>query len=146
MALIIHHFVDHMSFIICWSCQMMSVHNERMVSEKILQALCDIACSAAYQIGQHVHKPFQKLFLKNVSFNQLFIFFMHVLSHQGKSAVWGVGPYFGRCHPRSHEYGCFICYALPLWESAAMVHRGRPAVSSLAQCASTIYCILLPSI
>lgn len=30
----------------------MSVHNERMVSEKTLKALCDIACTAAYQIGQ----------------------------------------------------------------------------------------------
>ncbi|XP_041804096.1 SMC5-SMC6 complex localization factor protein 2 isoform X2 [Chelmon rostratus] len=33
--------------------KMMSVHNERMVSEKILQALCDIACTAAYKIVKH---------------------------------------------------------------------------------------------
>uniref|UniRef100_A0A3B3BAL8 SMC5-SMC6 complex localization factor protein 2-like n=1 Tax=Oryzias melastigma TaxID=30732 RepID=A0A3B3BAL8_ORYME len=33
--------------------KMMSVHNERMVSEKILHILCDIACSAAYQIAKN---------------------------------------------------------------------------------------------
>lgn len=41
----------------CWSpppciCQMMSVHDERAVSQKIFQTLFDIACTAACQIGQ----------------------------------------------------------------------------------------------
>ncbi|XP_044069597.1 SMC5-SMC6 complex localization factor protein 2 isoform X3 [Siniperca chuatsi] len=39
--------------------KMMSVHNERMVSEKILQALCDIACTAAYQIVKHGSQQFK---------------------------------------------------------------------------------------
>lgn len=33
-------------------CQMMSVHDERSVSQKIFQTLFDIACTAACQIGQ----------------------------------------------------------------------------------------------
>uniref|UniRef100_A0A8C7X3U0 Coiled-coil SMC6 And NSE5 INteracting (CANIN) domain-containing protein n=1 Tax=Oryzias sinensis TaxID=183150 RepID=A0A8C7X3U0_9TELE len=33
--------------------KMMSVHNERMVSDKILHILCDIACAAAYQIAKN---------------------------------------------------------------------------------------------
>lgn len=33
-------------------CQMMSVHDERTVSQKIFQTLFDIACTAACQIGQ----------------------------------------------------------------------------------------------
>lgn len=43
--------------------QMMSVHTERMVSEKLLQALCDIACTAAYQIGQCLSFLLHKLLL-----------------------------------------------------------------------------------
>ncbi|XP_038592659.1 SMC5-SMC6 complex localization factor protein 2 [Micropterus salmoides] len=39
--------------------KMMSVHNERLVSEKILQALCDIACTAAYQIVKHGSQQFK---------------------------------------------------------------------------------------
>ncbi|XP_070772606.1 SMC5-SMC6 complex localization factor protein 2 [Enoplosus armatus] len=39
--------------------KMMSVHTERMVSEKILQALCDIACTAAYQIVKHGSQQFK---------------------------------------------------------------------------------------
>ncbi|KAM4591627.1 SMC5-SMC6 complex localization factor protein 2 isoform 2-T2 [Odontesthes bonariensis] len=39
--------------------KMMSVHSERMVSEKILQALCDIACSAAYQIVKNGSQQFE---------------------------------------------------------------------------------------
>lgn len=39
--------------------QMMSVHNERMVSEKMLQALCDIACTAAYQIVKNRSQQFK---------------------------------------------------------------------------------------
>ncbi|KAM9727413.1 SMC5-SMC6 complex localization factor protein 2 [Menidia menidia] len=39
--------------------KMMSVHSERMVSEKILQALCDIACSAAYQIVKNESQQFE---------------------------------------------------------------------------------------
>ncbi|KAM6915945.1 SMC5-SMC6 complex localization factor protein 2 [Xenentodon cancila] len=39
--------------------KMMSVHSERMVSEKILQALNDIACSAAYQIGKNGSHQFE---------------------------------------------------------------------------------------
>ncbi|XP_059215941.1 SMC5-SMC6 complex localization factor protein 2 isoform X2 [Centropristis striata] len=39
--------------------KMMSVHNERMVSEKILQALCDIACTAAYQIVKKGSQQFK---------------------------------------------------------------------------------------
>uniref|UniRef100_A0A1A7XES9 Family with sequence similarity 178, member A n=1 Tax=Iconisemion striatum TaxID=60296 RepID=A0A1A7XES9_9TELE len=39
--------------------KMMSVHKERMLSEKILQALCDIACSAAYQIVKMDSKRFE---------------------------------------------------------------------------------------
>ncbi|XP_061601229.1 SMC5-SMC6 complex localization factor protein 2 isoform X2 [Cololabis saira] len=38
---------------------MLSVHSERIVSEKILQALKDIACSAAYQIGEKGNHKFQ---------------------------------------------------------------------------------------
>ncbi|XP_049927555.1 SMC5-SMC6 complex localization factor protein 2 isoform X1 [Epinephelus moara] len=39
--------------------KMMSVHNERIVSEKILQALCDIACTAAYQIVKNGNQQFK---------------------------------------------------------------------------------------
>ncbi|XP_037552376.1 SMC5-SMC6 complex localization factor protein 2 [Nematolebias whitei] len=39
--------------------KMMSVHNERLVSEKILQALCDIACSAAYQTVNNESQQFE---------------------------------------------------------------------------------------
>ncbi|XP_041866720.1 SMC5-SMC6 complex localization factor protein 2 isoform X2 [Melanotaenia boesemani] len=39
--------------------KMMSVHSERMLSEKMLQALCDIACSAAYQIVKNGSKEFE---------------------------------------------------------------------------------------
>ncbi|XP_040906375.1 SMC5-SMC6 complex localization factor protein 2 isoform X3 [Toxotes jaculatrix] len=39
--------------------KMMSVHNERMISEKILQALCDIACTAAYQIVKNGSQQFK---------------------------------------------------------------------------------------
>ncbi|XP_051271155.1 uncharacterized protein slf2 isoform X2 [Dicentrarchus labrax] len=39
--------------------QMMSVHSERMISEKILQALCDIACTAAYQIVKNGSQQFK---------------------------------------------------------------------------------------
>ncbi|XP_029377777.1 SMC5-SMC6 complex localization factor protein 2 isoform X3 [Echeneis naucrates] len=39
--------------------KMMSVHNERMVSDKILQALCDIACTAAFQIVKNGSKQFK---------------------------------------------------------------------------------------
>lgn len=39
--------------------KMMSVHSERMVSEKILQALCDIACSTAYQIVKNENQQFK---------------------------------------------------------------------------------------
>ncbi|XP_068183167.1 SMC5-SMC6 complex localization factor protein 2 isoform X3 [Antennarius striatus] len=39
--------------------KMMSVHPERMVSEKILQALCDIACTAAYQIVKNGSQKFK---------------------------------------------------------------------------------------
>ncbi|XP_017286651.1 SMC5-SMC6 complex localization factor protein 2 isoform X2 [Kryptolebias marmoratus] len=39
--------------------KMMSVHNDRMVSEKLLQALCDIACSAAYQIVKNESQQFE---------------------------------------------------------------------------------------
>lgn len=39
--------------------KMMSVHSERMVSEKLLQALCDIACTAAYQIVKNGSKQFE---------------------------------------------------------------------------------------
>ncbi|XP_070834210.1 SMC5-SMC6 complex localization factor protein 2 [Chaetodon trifascialis] len=39
--------------------KMMSVHNERLVSEKILQALCDIACTAAYQIVKNRSQQFK---------------------------------------------------------------------------------------
>ncbi|XP_023261564.1 SMC5-SMC6 complex localization factor protein 2-like [Seriola lalandi dorsalis] len=39
--------------------KMMSVHSERMVSEKILQALCDIACTAAYQIVKNGSQQFK---------------------------------------------------------------------------------------
>ncbi|XP_070697533.1 SMC5-SMC6 complex localization factor protein 2 isoform X2 [Pempheris klunzingeri] len=39
--------------------KMMSVHSERMVSEKILQALCDIACTAAYQIVKNGSQLFK---------------------------------------------------------------------------------------
>ncbi|XP_044228722.1 SMC5-SMC6 complex localization factor protein 2 isoform X4 [Thunnus albacares] len=38
--------------------KMMSVHTERMVSEKILQVLCDIACTAAYQIVKNGSQQF----------------------------------------------------------------------------------------
>ncbi|XP_028279581.1 SMC5-SMC6 complex localization factor protein 2 isoform X2 [Parambassis ranga] len=39
--------------------KMMSVHIERIVSEKILQALCDIACSAAYHIVEKGSQHFK---------------------------------------------------------------------------------------
>nr|XP_046258197.1 uncharacterized protein slf2 isoform X2 [Scatophagus argus] len=39
--------------------KMMSVHNERMVSEKILQALCDIAYTAACQIVKQGSQKFE---------------------------------------------------------------------------------------
>ncbi|GLD65051.1 SMC5-SMC6 complex localization factor protein 2-like isoform X3, partial [Lates japonicus] len=39
--------------------KMMSVHSERMISEKILQALCDIACSAAYQMVKNGSQRFK---------------------------------------------------------------------------------------
>lgn len=39
--------------------KMMSVHNERMLSEKILQALCDIACTAASQIVKNGNQQFK---------------------------------------------------------------------------------------
>ncbi|XP_073338238.1 SMC5-SMC6 complex localization factor protein 2 isoform X2 [Pagrus major] len=39
--------------------KMMSVHNERMVSSQIQQALCDIACTAAYQIVKNGSKQFK---------------------------------------------------------------------------------------
>ncbi|XP_035519703.1 uncharacterized protein slf2 [Morone saxatilis] len=39
--------------------QMMSVHSERMISEKILQALCDIASTAAYQIVKNGSQQFK---------------------------------------------------------------------------------------
>ncbi|XP_068597601.1 SMC5-SMC6 complex localization factor protein 2 [Brachionichthys hirsutus] len=39
--------------------KMMSVHHESVVSEKILQALCDIACTAAYQIVQNGSQTFK---------------------------------------------------------------------------------------
>ncbi|XP_056291793.1 SMC5-SMC6 complex localization factor protein 2 isoform X2 [Pseudoliparis swirei] len=39
--------------------KMMSVHSERLVSEKILQTLCDIACTAAYQIVKNGSQQFQ---------------------------------------------------------------------------------------
>ncbi|XP_018533665.1 SMC5-SMC6 complex localization factor protein 2 isoform X2 [Lates calcarifer] len=39
--------------------KMMSVHSERMISEKILQALCDIACSAAYQMVKNGSQRFR---------------------------------------------------------------------------------------
>ncbi|KAM3605763.1 uncharacterized protein V6R79_004223 [Siganus canaliculatus] len=39
--------------------KMMSVHNERMVSEKILQVLCDIACTAASQIVKNGSQKFK---------------------------------------------------------------------------------------
>uniref|UniRef100_A0A3P8T6E2 Coiled-coil SMC6 And NSE5 INteracting (CANIN) domain-containing protein n=1 Tax=Amphiprion percula TaxID=161767 RepID=A0A3P8T6E2_AMPPE len=39
--------------------KMMSVHSERMVSEKLLQALCDIACTAAYQIVKNCSQQFE---------------------------------------------------------------------------------------
>uniref|UniRef100_A0A1A8QPY9 Family with sequence similarity 178, member A n=1 Tax=Nothobranchius rachovii TaxID=451742 RepID=A0A1A8QPY9_9TELE len=43
----------------CFLFKMMSVHKERMLSEKILQALCDIACTAAYQIVKMDDKKFE---------------------------------------------------------------------------------------
>ncbi|XP_008427840.1 SMC5-SMC6 complex localization factor protein 2 isoform X3 [Poecilia reticulata] len=39
--------------------KMMSVHSERIISNKILQALCDIACSAAYQIVNNDNQKFE---------------------------------------------------------------------------------------
>ncbi|XP_034407421.1 SMC5-SMC6 complex localization factor protein 2 isoform X2 [Cyclopterus lumpus] len=39
--------------------KMMSVHSERLVSEKILQTLCDIACTAAYQIVKNGSQQFK---------------------------------------------------------------------------------------
>ncbi|MEQ2315828.1 hypothetical protein AMECASPLE_026404, partial [Ameca splendens] len=39
--------------------KMMSVHSEKIVSDKILHALCDIACSAAYQIVNNEHQQFE---------------------------------------------------------------------------------------
>ncbi|KAM4607797.1 uncharacterized protein ACJ7VT_015959 [Polymixia lowei] len=39
--------------------KMMSVHSERMISEQILQALCDIACTAAYQIVKNGSQKFE---------------------------------------------------------------------------------------
>ncbi|XP_054455937.1 SMC5-SMC6 complex localization factor protein 2 isoform X2 [Anoplopoma fimbria] len=39
--------------------KMMSVHSERLVSEKILQALCDIACTSAYQIVKNGNQHFK---------------------------------------------------------------------------------------
>ncbi|XP_069548736.1 SMC5-SMC6 complex localization factor protein 2 isoform X2 [Brachyistius frenatus] len=43
----------------CFLFKMMSVHCERIVSEKILQALCDIACTAAYQIVEKGSQEFK---------------------------------------------------------------------------------------
>ncbi|XP_008277984.1 SMC5-SMC6 complex localization factor protein 2 [Stegastes partitus] len=43
----------------CFLFKMMSVHSERMVSEKILQVLCDIACTAAYQIVKNGSQQFE---------------------------------------------------------------------------------------
>ncbi|XP_076020927.1 SMC5-SMC6 complex localization factor protein 2 [Genypterus blacodes] len=39
--------------------KMMSVHTERMLSEKILQAICDIACTAAYEIVKSGSQQFK---------------------------------------------------------------------------------------
>ncbi|XP_029306322.1 LOW QUALITY PROTEIN: SMC5-SMC6 complex localization factor protein 2 [Cottoperca gobio] len=39
--------------------KMMSVHRERMLSEKILQTLCDIACTAAYEIVKNGSQLFK---------------------------------------------------------------------------------------
>ncbi|XP_030604604.1 SMC5-SMC6 complex localization factor protein 2 isoform X2 [Archocentrus centrarchus] len=39
--------------------KMMSVHSERMISEKLLQALCDIALTAAYQIVKYGSQQFK---------------------------------------------------------------------------------------
>ncbi|XP_029926604.1 SMC5-SMC6 complex localization factor protein 2 isoform X2 [Myripristis murdjan] len=39
--------------------KMMSVHNERMICEQILQALCHIACTAAYQIVKNESQQFE---------------------------------------------------------------------------------------
>lgn len=39
--------------------KMMSVHNDRMLSEKLLQVLCDIACTAAYQIVKNGSQQFE---------------------------------------------------------------------------------------
>ncbi|XP_063347437.1 SMC5-SMC6 complex localization factor protein 2 isoform X4 [Pelmatolapia mariae] len=39
--------------------KMMSVHSERMISEKLLQALCDIALTAAYQIVKYGNQQFK---------------------------------------------------------------------------------------
>ncbi|KAM6997268.1 SMC5-SMC6 complex localization factor protein 2 [Tautogolabrus adspersus] len=39
--------------------KMMSVHNERMLSENILQTLCDIASTAAYQIVKNGNQKFE---------------------------------------------------------------------------------------
>lgn len=39
--------------------KMMSVHSERMLSEKLLQVLCDIACTAAYQIVKNGSQQFE---------------------------------------------------------------------------------------
>lgn len=50
--MLVGFFFPPQNVILSRSHQLMSVHNERMVSEKALKALCDIACTAAYQIGQ----------------------------------------------------------------------------------------------
>lgn len=47
---------------------MMSVHNERMVSDKILHILCDIACAAAYQIGQCLYSRSASMSCDGVEF------------------------------------------------------------------------------
>ncbi|KAG7216365.1 hypothetical protein INR49_021770 [Caranx melampygus] len=46
------------SQVACFLFKMMSVHSERVVSEKILQALCDIACTAAFQIVKNGSQQF----------------------------------------------------------------------------------------
>ncbi|XP_027863292.1 SMC5-SMC6 complex localization factor protein 2 isoform X2 [Xiphophorus couchianus] len=43
----------------CFLFKMMSVHSERIISNKILRALCDIACSAAYQIVNNDNQKFE---------------------------------------------------------------------------------------
>ena len=51
MSIVISVQMSELLYFFCLSYQMMSVHRERMVSENILKTLCDIALTAAYQIG-----------------------------------------------------------------------------------------------